>query len=109
MSSELGFLVGGSYNDLTICGREGGGVFYLNLRFRNGYTSNRHLLGNWIGRQSQGAQAWSTYHFSPRNTITLGYRHQKVSKQFIAEGGTINDGSLKSDWWLRKDLSVSGL
>lgn len=106
---KLDFRVEGTFTDLPIGGGVSRGFFYLNLRFRNGYTSNSHLLGNWIGRQGQGAQAWSTYHFGPRNSVTLGFRHQKVSPQFIADGGTVTDGSVRSDFWLRKDLSVGGL
>ncbi len=46
-------------------------------------------MGSWIGRQGQGAQAWTTYWFTPRSNMQFTYRHQKVSKQYIPHGGTL--------------------
>lgn len=96
----------GVYTDLPIGGAVARGFFYFNDRFVNGYTSNGYLLGSWIGRQSQGAQAWSTYHFSPRSYLQLGLRHQKSSAQFIAGGGTLTDVSLASEFWAKSNLQV---
>jgi hypothetical protein len=85
------------------------GIFYANGRYPNGsYTSDGNLLGNWMGRQSQGAQAWSNYRFSPRSFIQASFRHQKVSQQFMPGGGSLTDVSLSANLWLRNDLSVSG-
>jgi hypothetical protein len=57
--------------------------------------------------QSQGFQAQSTYWFSPRNTLQSGYRHAKAGSSFVPGGETLNDGSAKLDWWMRRDLTVS--
>jgi hypothetical protein len=97
----------GIFTDLPIGGNVGHAYFYYNGTWKSGYTSNQMLLGNWIGRQGQGAQAWSTYHFSPRNSLQLGFRHQKSSRQLTPGGGTITDVSLRSELWLRQDLSMS--
>ena len=83
------------------------GIFYTNTRYPNGYTNDGQLLGNWMGRQSTGAQAWTTYRFSPRNFIQLGFRHQKVSQQVMPGGATLTDFSVSADFWPRADLSVS--
>jgi hypothetical protein len=85
------------------------GIFYSNTRYPSGsYTNDGHLLGNWMGRQSQGVQAWSNYRFSPRSFIQASFRHQKVSQQYMPGGGTLTDVSLSANFWLRDDLSVSG-
>ena len=114
--SRLDLRAEGVYTDLPIGGAVGHGFFYYNNRFRNGYTSEAdplygggNLIGSWIGRQGQGAQAWSTYWLSPKNSIQFGYRHQKVSGQFIPGGGTLTDGFTKVNFWVGKQLNISGL
>lgn len=87
----------------------GSGVFYSNGRYPDGsYTNGGDLLGNWMGRQSQGVQAWTNYRFSPRSFLQASFRHQKVSQQFMPGGGSLTDVSLSADFWLRDDLSASG-
>jgi hypothetical protein len=113
--NKLDLRVEAGYTDLP-SGLENGtpqshyppGVFYSNLRYPNGsYTNGGDLLGNWMGRQSQGVQAWSNYRFSPRSFIQASFRHQKVSQQFMPGGGSLTDLSLSANFWLRNDLSVS--
>jgi len=70
-------------------------------------TNKNNVIGSWIGRQGQGIQAWSTYWFSPRNNIQVGYRHAKVASDFIPGGETVNDGSASVNWWVRTDLNIS--
>jgi membrane-associated phospholipid phosphatase len=99
----------GVYTDNPIGGLYNRGFYYSNVRYRNGYTNDGNLIGSWIGRQSQGEQAWLTYWATPRNYIQLQYRHQKIGQGFLPGGGTINDGGLKADWWFKHHLEVSGL
>ena len=83
------------------------GSFYGNSTWRNGYTNNGDLIGSWIGRGGQGAQAWSNYWFTPRNRLQFYFRHQKVSQQFIAGGGSLTDEGIRTDYSLRSNLSLS--
>jgi hypothetical protein len=85
------------------------GCFYVNSRYKNGYTNSGNLMGSSLGRGSQGEQAWSTYWFSPRNKIQFSYRHQKVDCRALTNGGTINDGGVQVNFQLRPDLTLSGL
>lgn len=78
-------------------------TFYHDL-----YTNKNNLIGDWIGRQGTGFQAWSTYWFSPQNTVQFGYRHSKVSGSFIPSGETLSDGSARVNWWLHDNLQFSG-
>ena len=97
----------GVYTDNPLGGALGHGFYYFNLTWRSGYTNNGNLLGSWIGREGQGAQAWSTYHFSPRSLLQLNFRHQKVSQEFIPGGGTLTDVSVRCDYQVRPSLGLS--
>ncbi len=99
--------VEGVYTDLPAGGALSHGFFYWNDRYHSGYTNNGNLLGSWIGREGQGAQAWTNYWFNARNRLQFNFRHQKVSQQFIPGGGTLTDVGARGDYWLRSNLSLS--
>jgi hypothetical protein len=105
---KLDFRVEGVYSDLP-----GGGpvvqhgFFYTNGRFRSGYTNDGNLIGSWIGRQGQGGEAWANYWFSPKSKLQLHFRHQKVSREFIPDGGTLTDVGASTDLWVRSAVSIS--
>jgi len=83
------------------------GFFYINSRFKSGYTNDGSLIGSWIGRQGQGAQAWTTYWLNPRSKVQINFRHQKVSQQFIPDGGTLTDVGASADYWFPHDFGIS--
>jgi hypothetical protein len=85
------------------------GFFYINSRFKSGYTNDGDLIGSWIGREGQGAQAWATYSFTPKSNLQFNFRHQKVSQQFIPDGGSLTDFSATANYLLRSDLALSGM
>jgi membrane-associated phospholipid phosphatase len=97
----------GVYSDNPIGGAVGPGYFYFNGTWRNGYTNDGQLIGNWIGRAGQGAQAWATYHFNPRELLQLNFRHQKVSREFLPGGGTLTNASVRGDLWVHSYMSLS--
>jgi hypothetical protein len=84
----------------------GGRFIYWDGFYHDLYTNKDKIIGSWIGREGVGYQAWSTYWFSPRNTLQFGYRHCTVRSDFIPGGEAVNDGSIKLDWWIRHELSV---
>jgi hypothetical protein len=75
---------------------------------RQGPTNKGYLLGDPIGRQDKGGQAWLTYHLSPQEEIQFSYRNTKASNKFITGGTTQNDfeGSVRKR--LGKDIEVRG-
>jgi membrane-associated phospholipid phosphatase len=97
----------GVYTDNPIGGAVGHGFYYFNGTWRSGYTNNGNLIGSWVGREGQGAQAWSNYWFSSRNRLQFNFRHQKVSQEFIPGGGTLTDAGVRGDYWVRSNLSLS--
>ncbi|MGA7225652.1 MAG: capsule assembly Wzi family protein [Candidatus Acidiferrales bacterium] len=81
---------------------------YWDLFYHDYYTNKKNIIGSWIGRDGQGFQAWSTYHLGAQSYLQFGYRHAKVDHFFIPDGETVNDASVKVNWWIQKELSLSG-
>jgi hypothetical protein len=64
-----------------------------------GYTNKGYILGDWIGREATGGQAWLTWHMRPDQQIQLQYRRAKVTSDFLPGGTTQND--LSAEFVLR--------
>jgi hypothetical protein len=106
--SRLDFRVEAVNTDPPTSVSNGGQYIYFDSFYHDLYTNKNNIIGSWIGREGKGLQARSTYWFSPRNTLQLGYRHAKIASDFIPGGETVNDCSAKVNWWIRQDISVSG-
>jgi len=104
---KLDFRVEGVYTDVPAGGALSHGFFYFNSRFTSGYTNDGYLIGSWIGREGQGAQAWTNYWFTPRTRLQLNFRHQKVSQQFVPGGGSLTDFGARSDFSLRPGVNLT--
>jgi hypothetical protein len=105
--SKMDFRAEGVYTDPPIGGNVGSGFFYYNPTWISGYTNSGNLMGNWVGREGQGVQAWTSYWFSARNKLQFEFRHLKVSHEFIPNGGTLADVGVHGDFWVRSGFSVS--
>ena len=81
------------------------GFFYFNVHYLSGYTNDRNLMGSWIGRQGKGFQLWSTYWFSPRNTVQVNYRSMWVDHSFL-EGGWVRDLGVNANIALGREFSL---
>jgi Capsule assembly protein Wzi len=84
----------------------GGQDMYTEVVQRNGYTSNGLLMGDWIGREDKGGQAWLTYHLSPREWLQVNFRSAKAAKDFIPGGTTQTDFSFDLVKRLTPDVEV---
>jgi membrane-associated phospholipid phosphatase len=105
---KLDLRVEGVYTDNPLGGQVGDGFYYFNFTWRSGYTNDGNLIGSWIGREGQGAQAWSNYWFNARNRLQFNYRHQKVSQVFIPQGGTVTDIGVRGDYWFGPNIGLTG-
>ncbi|MGO9516144.1 MAG: capsule assembly Wzi family protein [Candidatus Korobacteraceae bacterium] len=86
-----------------------GGLYqYWEQIQKQGYTNQGQLFGDWAGREAKGGQGWITYHLSADEWIQLGVRNQKVSKDFIPGGTTLNDIDLKAVKRIGNDLEIKG-
>ena len=106
---KMDLRVEGVQTDPPIGGNVGFGFFYYDPTWITGFQNSGHLLGNWVGRQGVGVQAWTTYWFTPRNKLQFGFRHQKVDNQFLPNGGTLADARIRGDVWGRSSFSVSAV
>jgi membrane-associated phospholipid phosphatase len=84
-----------------------GRYIYWDNYYHDLYTNRNFLMGDWVGRDGAGIQAWSRYWLTPKNSIQFGYRHVKVDNKLIPNGGTINDASVRADYWIRPTLGAS--
>lgn len=80
---------------------------YWETFYHDNYTNKNYLMGDWIGRCGTGYQLWSTYHFASRTSLQFGYRHAQVDSRFLPHGGTLNDGSVKLNYQIGRELTVS--
>jgi hypothetical protein len=89
--------------------RSNGGLYmYWETIQRNGYTNNGQVFGDWVGREGKGGQAWLTYHLSGNEWIQAGMRNQKVAKDFIPGGTTLNDINFQVVKRIHRDLELKG-
>jgi len=104
---KLDFRAEAGYTNTPTSVSTTGHFIYFDTFYHDLYTNKRNLIGSWIGREGMGFQGWTTYWFSPRSSLQFGYRHAKVAKDFIPQGETLDDGSVKMNWQVRSDLSFS--
>lgn len=106
---KMDLRVEGVYTDPPIGGNVGSGFFYYNPTWISGFQNAGHLMGHWVGREGQGVQAWTTYWLTPRNKLQFEFRHLKVSHEFVPNGGTLADASVRADIWTHSTFSLSAL
>lgn len=104
---KLDFRVEAVYTDPPTDRSRFGQYIYFNNFYHDLFTNKGNLIGDWVGRQGMGFQGWSTYWFSPKNSVQFAYRHAKVDSSFIPSGETISDGSVKVNWQVRSEWSLS--
>src|SRR5437764_3916307 len=97
--------VEGVYTDVPSYGA-GKGYFYFNATYRDGFTKNGNIIGDWIGRDGRGVSAASTIWLSAKNSFQLGYREGVVDQE-VLQGGRYQDFSLGGSFNLRSDVYAS--
>jgi hypothetical protein len=86
----------------------GGQFNYFETIQRQGYTNKGFIMGDWIGREAKGGQAWLTYHLSADEWIQLEYLNKKTPKDFIPMGTTQNQFKVDVVKRLGHNLTVDG-
>jgi membrane-associated phospholipid phosphatase len=93
----------------TVSTNGAGRYIYWDNYYHDLYTNQNFLMGDWVGRDGAGIQAWSRYWLTPKNSIQFSYRHLKVDNKFIPNGGTVNDASVRADYWIRPTVGASAI
>jgi hypothetical protein len=89
--------------------RSNGGQFlYAEQIQKQGYTNKGFIMGDWIGRESKGGQAWLTNHLSPSEQLQLSYRNAKAAKDFIPGGTTQNLVQFSAVKRIHQDFELRG-
>jgi hypothetical protein len=65
-------------------------------------------MGDAMGREGQGGQAWLTYHLSPRELVQVSFQHKKDAKDFIPSGTTQNSFDVRVVKRLQNHIEISG-
>ncbi len=55
---------------------------YFEVVQRQGYTNKGFIMGDWIGRQAKGGQAWLTYHLSGNEWVQLEFLRKATPQSF---------------------------
>jgi hypothetical protein len=84
----------------------GGSFNYFETVQRDGYTNKGFILGDWIGREAKGGQAWLTWHLSGSQWIQLEYLNKKTPTNFIPGGTTQNQFKAETFLRLRKSIDL---
>ena len=79
---KLEFRVEAASTDPGVRTSTGGTFMYVEFAQKQGYTNKGFLMGDWIGREAKGGQAWLTYHLAPQEWVELEYLNKKLAKDF---------------------------
>ena len=85
----------------------GGQFAYFETIQTQGYTNKGYIMGDAIGREAKGGQAWITYHLSGNEYVELEYLHKKTAKDFVPDGTTQNQFKLTAVKRFRRDYELN--
>ncbi len=105
--AKLDLRVEGISTDPPVKTSNGGHFMYYESIQRQGYTNKGQMFGDWIGREGKGGQGWLTLHLSGNEMIQVGLRNQKVAKDFIPGGTTLNDINFQVVKRLGRDFEIN--
>jgi len=105
---QLDFRIEAADTDPPTSRSNGGQFLYWEQIQKQGYTNKGFILGDWIGRESKGGQAWLTYHLSPSEQIQASYKNAKAAKDFIPGGTTQNSLQIVARKRLGKQVEALG-
>ena len=72
----------------TLVCQQGSNEYIEDALQKQAYTNKGNILGDWIGREAKGGQAWLTWHLSGDEWVQAEYMHKQTPGDFIP--GTYN-------------------
>lgn len=105
---KLDLRVEGGTTDQPVSRSTEGKFTYWEGVQRQGYTNKGFIMGDWMGREAKGGQAWLTYHLSGNEWIQAQYLTKKTPNDFIAGGVTQNSFSVGAVKRIRRNIELQG-
>lgn len=106
-AEKFDFRIEGANTDISTLRSLNGQFNYFEIVQKQGYTNNGFIMGDWIGREAKGGQAWVTYHMSPDEWVQVEYLNKKTPKDFIPLGTTQNQFKVDVVKRFRKDIELN--
>ena len=107
-AKRLDLRVEGISTDCVTLVCQNGNNEYTETIQKQAYTNKGYIMGDWIGREAKGGQAWLTYHLSGNEWVQLSYLNKKTAKDFIAGGTTQNQFRVSMVKRIGPDIEVNG-
>jgi hypothetical protein len=107
MARRLDLRIEGVSTDCSTLICQHGSGNYIEAIQLQGYTNKGFIMGDWIGREAKGGQAWLTYHLSGNEWVQLEYLNKKTPKDFIPGGTTQNEFKVSILKRLGKDVELN--
>lgn len=85
---KLDFRMEGVSTDCSTTFCTNGSAQYWEAIQKQGYTNKGFIMGDWIGREAKGGQAWLTYHLSANEWVQAEYMVKRTPGDFIPGGVT---------------------
>lgn len=104
---KLDFRIEGVNTDPSVRRSFAGSYLYTENIQLQGYTNKGYILGDAMGREGKGGQAWLTYHLSPAEMVQVSFKHAKNAKDFVPLGTTQDSFDVHVVKWLRPDIELS--
>ena len=105
---KLDLRIEGATTDQPVSRSNEGQFTYWEQVQLQGYTNKGFIMGDWMGREAKGGQAWLTYHMSGNEWIQLQYLTKKTPNDFIAGGVTQNSFAFSAVKRLGRDVQIDG-
>jgi Capsule assembly protein Wzi len=105
---RLDLRVEGVSTDCSTLACQGGLSDYWEVIQKQAYTNKGNILGDWIGREAKGGQAWLTYHLSGNEWVDVEYLHKQTPTDFIPGGTTQNQFRVDVVKRIGPDIEVNG-
>jgi hypothetical protein len=80
---RLSLRVEGVSTDCSTSVCQNGNPDYTETVQKQAYTNKGLILGDWIGREAKGGQAWLTYALSGNEYVDVEYMHKQTPGDFI--------------------------
>ena len=87
----MDFRAEGAYTQLPTEPNDFGYFFYTNGVYRDGYTQEGSLIGDWVGREGKGGELSTTYWLAPERTVQVYWKNHMIAPDFIPGGAHQND------------------